>query len=1035
MGVPAFFRWLSDKFPRVASKVIEELPKEINGNVMPVDTTQPNPNGEEFDNLYLDMNGIIHPCCHPEGKPAPATEDDMMIEVFAYLDRIVDIVRPRQVLYMAIDGVAPRAKMNQQRSRRFRAAQLAEAEREAAEKVENQLKEIGQEHQLPEKKAHFDSNCITPGTPFMAHLATCLRYHIAAKQNSDPLWKNLKVILSDATVPGEGEHKVMEFIRVQRSRPQHNPNTSHVIYGLDADLIMLALGTHEPRFKVLREDVFFQDKNTCRICNKPGHYAAQCTANAEASGVEPPKKEESGDNLKPYVFLHVNILREYLEHALKFDIPGIPWSLERAIDDWVFMCFFVGNDFLPHLPSLEIREGAISTLSILWKQCLPMMGGYMTNNGDVDLKRVQVLVSELGKSEDEIFNERRAKEERRTRNAKRRKLEREMNQQGGQRNVPTGMDFGAMTAMPVNQYNSGVSNSAVVSNRSALRTQNQSAAAALRAELLGQPQEHTELPRESSDGSTALVPEDSGEKGTKRKASEMEQDDEDEDEDDAPSQTEETDLEARGKAILDKQAADKKAADQAARDREPDDAVRLWESGWKDRYYRLKFGIELSDQEAIRHIVKSYCEGLVWVFKYYYKGCASWSWYYPYYYAPMASDFVNIDSFDITFEESAPLKPFEQLMGVLPAASRSHIPAPFHTLMTDEEVSPIIDYYPTDFEVDMDGKKFAWQGVVKLPFIETKRLLDAMAPFYDQLTEEELIRNTEGPSILYVEESHKLYNSISTVYTKRMSDERLPVDTNLSSGMTGTVDKDAECIPRSTLRSPLPNHDLSDIANDKSISVTYQLPDVPKDFVFSSNLLRGVKADRNILGYDDIQAATFEKTYNNNNRRGNFHSNNNRGWSSQIDQMEDYRDRNNYQHQNRNNRGGYGGGGRYDGGYGGNNAGGYGYNNNYNNNYGGYGVGGYGGANGGYGDSYGGGYQGNNQQQQYYNQGGYGGNGGYNNNYRGGGGYNNNNYNNQGRGGHYQPRGGARGGRGGQHNNQSARWSYGNYYNNNRNPY
>lgn len=67
-------------------------------------------------------------------------------------------------------------------------------------------------------------------------------------------------------------------------------------------------------------------------------------------------------------------------------------------------------------------------------------------------------------------------------------------------------------------------------------------------------------------------------------------------------------------------------------------------------------------------IVKSYCEGLIWVFKYYYVGCVSWSWYYPYHYAPMASDFTNIDEFDIQFEKSAPLRPFEQLMGVLPAA-------------------------------------------------------------------------------------------------------------------------------------------------------------------------------------------------------------------------------------------------------------------------------------------------------------------------------------------------------------------------------
>ncbi|KAI8139409.1 XRN 5'-3' exonuclease N-terminus-domain-containing protein [Fennellomyces sp. T-0311] len=1021
MGVPSYFRWLSDKFPKVVSKVIEELPKDINGNLMPVDTTQPNPNGEEFDNLYLDMNGIIHPCCHPENKPAPETEDDMMIEIFAYLDRIVDIVRPRQVLYMAIDGVAPRAKMNQQRSRRFRAAQLAEAEREAAEKVENQLKAIGQEHQLPEKKAHFDSNCITPGTPFMSHLATCLRYHIAAKQNNDPLWKNLKVILSDATVPGEGEHKIMEYIRVQRSRPQHNPNTSHVIYGLDADLIMLALGTHEPHFKVLREDVFFQDKNTCRICNKPGHYASQCTANADASGVEPPPKEDSAP--KPYVFLHVNIFREYLENALKFDIPGIQWDLERAIDDYVFLCFFVGNDFLPHLPSLEIREGAINTLSVLWKKCLPTMGGYMTKNGDVDLKRVQVLVTELGEMEDEIFAERKAKEERRTRNAKRRKLEREM-QLEEQRNVPQGIDFGAMTAMPISQYNQGVSNSAVVSNRSALRTQNQSAAAALKAELMGSSgQPDTDMTRESLD--MAEVPE---ERGMKRKASEIEEEEANDNDDDGPATAEDTDLEAKGKAILEKVAADKKAADQAARDREPDDAVRLWESGWKERYYRTKFGIELSDGEAIRDIVKSYCEGLVWVFKYYYRGCVSWSWYYPYYYAPMASDFKNIDSFEVSFEKSAPLRPFEQLMGVLPAASRSHIPTVFHSLMTDEETSPIIDFYPTDFEVDMDGKKFAWQGVVKLPFIDTARLLEAMDQFNEQLTDEEKIRNSEGPTILYVDDSHKLYNSVSTVYTKRMADdERLTLDPKLSDGMTGTVDKDPECIPRSTLRSPLPNHNLPDIANDKSISVTYCLPQLPADYAFPSSLLRGVKADRNTLTYEDLQYATFEKTYN--NRRGNY---NNRGWTSQLDQTEDYREYSNQRRNNRNQRGGYGGN-HYNGGGRGGYGSGYnngGYNNSGYDNYAGYNNGGYGGNNnygnpyGGYQGGHRGGHQGGYQgQQQYYNQG-YGGGGG------GGGGYNNhrggyNNYQGQGRG-HYNN---SRGGRGG----QSQRWSYGNYYNNNSN--
>ena len=236
MGVPALFRWLSKKYPKIISPVLEELPEEIdNGNgtktKIPIDARGPNPNGEEMDNLYLDMNGIVHPCSHPEDRPAPASEEEMMIAVFEYTERVVNMVRPRKLLMIAVDGVAPRAKMNQQRSRRFRSAQEA-AEKDAAAAeyhammIAKGISDVDANGQGDEKpKKTWDSNSITPGTPFMDLLAASLRYWVSYKLSTDPAWEKLKVIISDATVPGEGEHKIMNFVRSQRSSPTHDPNT------------------------------------------------------------------------------------------------------------------------------------------------------------------------------------------------------------------------------------------------------------------------------------------------------------------------------------------------------------------------------------------------------------------------------------------------------------------------------------------------------------------------------------------------------------------------------------------------------------------------------------------------------------------------------------------------------------------------------------------------------------------------------------------------------------------------------------------
>lgn len=98
----------------------------------------------------------------------------MFNSVFEYVDKLVGIIRPQKLIYLAVDGVAPRAKMNQQRSRRFRAAIEAERNDEVEKNILKEWRKLGLNHPKESKK-HFDSNTITPGTPFMAKLTDALK--------------------------------------------------------------------------------------------------------------------------------------------------------------------------------------------------------------------------------------------------------------------------------------------------------------------------------------------------------------------------------------------------------------------------------------------------------------------------------------------------------------------------------------------------------------------------------------------------------------------------------------------------------------------------------------------------------------------------------------------------------------------------------------------------------------------------------------------------------------------------------------------
>ena len=503
MGVPKFFRWLSERYPLILQRhgcrvepetFLEHYDQEALDKLTKI-IPQPDPLSTcglmppQIDRLYIDMNGIIHGCSHNnqeedstedddadklaaikrdlESGPVGRPEEDVFRDICYYLDRIVrDVAQPKELLYLAIDGVAPRAKLNQQRARRYRSSKgkiqlsissfvslvftyqelLSNSDRcrstsfrrlpegeiertvydahlhtleendtwqeEVSEedvnsangktkmdpgsdeyyeqmwnnkssfasgksdlKDDSSLKEIepgrftgkfethvgknemgdssarenlsNSENDGEEKAERFHSNAITPGTPFFQRCTDHLEHFIQRKISTDPAWKGLTVILSGSNTPGEGEHKIMQFMREQQSLRDYNPNLRHCIMGQDGDLIMLGLATHEPNLFLLRERVIFDQKRREAIAGVSQRLGL---------GVYLHNPH--------FELLHMNILRDYL--ALEFKtsnvIPGSPYDLERTIDDFVFMTFFVGNDFLPSLPALDIADDAFDLL-------------------------------------------------------------------------------------------------------------------------------------------------------------------------------------------------------------------------------------------------------------------------------------------------------------------------------------------------------------------------------------------------------------------------------------------------------------------------------------------------------------------------------------------------------------------------------------------------------------------------------------------------------------------------------------------------
>ena len=289
---------------------------------------------------------------------------------------------------------------------------------------------------------------------------------------------------------------------------------------------------------------------------------------------------------------------------------------------------------------------------------------------------------------------------------------------------------------------------------------------------------------------------------------------------------------------------------------EPADNVCLHEAGWKERYYQSKFNVSSQDEAFRQDLVKCYVDGLAWVLAYYYQGCVSWDWYFPYHYAPFASDFKSLSKIKIEWPlVTIPRKPMEQLMCVFPAASSEFLPDVYANLMSAED-STIIDFYPTDFKVDLNGKKYEWMGVALLPFVDEARLKRCLKPYEKYLTPNEIHRNTRGETKLFVSKWHPFYEKFKREIFEVEENSELVDSTKFKKitlgkdfakssekGFSGQIAADlqhSEDCETAGFASPMPN-ECESLKKVCALSVSYRDHEYPKGYEFVPKLLPGVK--------------------------------------------------------------------------------------------------------------------------------------------------------------------------------------------------
>lgn len=661
MGVHYFYTWVTRRYPL--------FKKNYDPEVIP-----------SIDNFFIDLNGVLYKCAKDDkalyrdilkGKPM----DEIFSLIYNYINFLVNHIRPRKRIYIAIDGVAPKAKMNNQRQRRYHSAR--------ANKSLNDF--LTDELHTSQGIVSFKNNSITPGTEFMIELIRHIKFFIQRKIHEDDNWKNVEVIFSGGDVPGEGEHKIMNWIRGWKQSKDYDINESHCVYSLDADLIFLSMALHLPKILILRETMKFDSKKVNSATKR--HHEEQ-----------------------EMELLFINLIREYmeLEYAPLKNKFQHPYDLERIIDDFIFISFFIGNDFLHKLYCMSTKKGNFDEIIEIFKQTLPTLGDYLTNKGRINWGPFLVFLKKIRHLENKMI---------------------------------------ATTLEQMKEYITETQNS--------------------RASLFVEDDE-ADMDEEDSppllphhvEKDKIIDPMEEGEIEPKRaeKLEEMYPEEDFEDDYDKDERRDKNLKKLDKNYELEYQLCYTKIKTEAGYIQ---NLLNIFqgkneESKYQEKckFYTKFFDLQQYTDEKRDEIICSYLKGLQFVMHYYFHGCPSWTWFYPYFMSPFLSDLIvtlenQPPGFKVEFEPSVPYKPFDQLAYILPKASLGLLPDIYAKVLLNDPLSA--RYYPDkmdDFE-PFDGIH-DYQWIAKLDLFNTTEMNQVLSKIdASMMTEQEWSRNRQGREEIY----------------------------------------------------------------------------------------------------------------------------------------------------------------------------------------------------------------------------------------------------------------------------------------------